>query len=96
MPRLLTALAIAGAALVAPAIASADPAPFPYCAFDPTGNAGSWSDWCLPVGPQPGQPVWGNPSGTGTYNQPDMPWETATSPTTGNTVNPFAPGGSMW
>lgn len=96
MPRLLTALAIAGAALVAPAIASADPVPFPYCAFDPTGNAGSWSDWCLPVGPQSGQPVWGNPSGTGTYNQPDMPWETATSPTTGNTVNPFAPGGSMW
>lgn len=96
MRRLLTALTIAGAALVAPAIASAGPVPFPYCAFDPTGNAGSWSDWCLPVGPQPSAPIVGQPNGIGSYNQPNMPWEPQVSPTTGNTVNPFAPGGSMW
>lgn len=96
MRRLLTALTIAGAALVSPAMAGADPAPFPYCAFDPTDNAGSWSDWCLPVGPQPSAPIAGFPKGVGSYNQPAMDWAPATSPTTGNTVNPFAPGGSMW
>ncbi|PQM53125.1 hypothetical protein C5U48_05710 [Mycolicibacter virginiensis] len=94
MTRLLTALAVAGAALVAPT-ASADPVPFPYCAYDPTGNAGQWFDPCLRVGPQPGVSIGGNP-GIGTYNQPDMPWDTRTNPDTGDTVNPFAPGGSMW
>lgn len=95
MKRSLTALTIAGAALVAPAVASADPVPFPYCAFDPTGNAGQWSDPCLPVGLQPGRPV-GGQAGISTYNQPNMPWEPATDPKTGLTVNPYAPGGSHW
>lgn len=94
MTRIIAALAIAGTALVAPAAASADPVPFPYCAFDATGNAGQWYDPCLRVGPQPGVSIGGNP-GIGTYNQPDMPWDTQKKPN-GETVNPFAPGGSMW
>lgn len=99
MKKLLTALAMLAAAIAVPLAAatpaSADPVPYPYCAYDATGNAGSWSDWCLPVGLQPGQPIGGNP-GITTYNPPAMPWAPATSPTTGNTINPFAPGGSMW
>ncbi|MCV7385375.1 hypothetical protein H7K14_16205 [Mycolicibacter longobardus] len=90
--KLITALAIAGAALVAPAAASGDPVPFPYCAFDPTGNAGQWYDPCLRVGPQPGQPIGGNP-GIGTYNQPNMPWQNAPKD---DVANPFAPGGALW
>lgn len=86
MRRLLTALTIAGAALVAPAVAGAEPVPFPYCAYDPTGNAGQWSDPCQPVGPQP----------DGRYNPPAMQWAPATDPSTGLTQNPYVAGGGQW
>lgn len=95
MIKLLTTLVIAVAPIGLAPNVSADPAPFPYCAYDPTGNAGQWSDPCLPVGLQPGRPVGGNP-GITTYNPPAMQWGPATNPDTGLTQNPYVAGGGQW
>ena len=72
------------AAVVPPAAPSplAEPPPNPYCAYDPTGNAGSWSDPCEPAGRQP----------DGRYNPPAVQWAPAIDPDTGLTRNPFGPG----
>lgn len=79
--RFCAVLAVGAALPLAPA--GADPAPAPYCAFDPTGNAGSWSDPCEPAGLGP----------DGRYRPPALPWAPATDPDTGLTRNPYAAGG---
>ena len=90
MKKLLAALAVVGALAALVGIAGqahADPAgPNPYCAYDPTGNAGQWYDPCLPAGLQP----------DGRYNPKDLGPYAPPSGDDGHVQNPYAPGGALW